>query len=335
MPAENITVGYNLLKDSITNTSVFGLDWILPTFLIVIVCIIITRDINKWKIIAFPTSILLGIAGLWTNPVIIILLGLVFAVETISTQTIGNVIDTLRNKKEKAIIREELGRRKREDIKRLIKKGQTNISELMNKDINKAIALTKGGFEGGFSRYIGLKRSEKTDIEKQIATDLAHQRMYARTNKLLGRAAKDYKVKKRLMEGIENDPNIARQYGEDTRRQIFGLTGRKLFNQSGSPELINPIPKGKWSERLTKETIDRAYRPFIRTRGDKQTALKPKYVKEKRGIYADIIQKELQRQAEIKRMAKGYNKIRDFLRGRKVRGTIINKKKKELERILQ
>lgn len=224
MAAENITVAYSLLKESIVNTSPFGLDWLLPTFLIIIICVTITRDINKWKIMAFPVSILLGIIGLWTAPVIIILLALVFAVETISTQTIGNVIDVLRNKKEKAIIREELGKARRKTIQDRIKRGITDVNYILNRDITRSIAETKTGFSG----YMGRKQPFGYDPTLQYAAERDIKAEKTRRNRTKRRRRRKRKREKRhIWKKHNTTENKTKKEGNDrmkkTRGTIFYL----------------------------------------------------------------------------------------------------------------
>lgn len=183
----NITTGLELLKNSVENITIFGISDIAPTALIPIICVMITRDIQKWKILAFPVTILLHIIGIEQNLLVMIIAGMMFVIENVSLQLIGELLDVVRGKKR---IKEELKmlkgaekQHKRKMVKSLsieevreairkgtrmtrMKKGESIIQSIYEKEPEKR--RVKIGSKGkGLVREVGdmIKGVEQTSIK--------------------------------------------------------------------------------------------------------------------------------------------------------------------------
>lgn len=92
--AGNISMGWDYLQNSISNTHVLGQSWIIPLMLTVLILLVLTRDITKWAIYAFPVSLLLSIFGIGLPMIFIIILGIICFVSLLSTDGLARVIDS-------------------------------------------------------------------------------------------------------------------------------------------------------------------------------------------------------------------------------------------------
>jgi len=92
------TPDWSYMTDAFKNTYILGSGWILPLIMTFIVIIMITRDINKWKILMFPFLVLWNIIGIPVNLVIMIFAGLVFVIEALSTEMGGNLLTSITEK---------------------------------------------------------------------------------------------------------------------------------------------------------------------------------------------------------------------------------------------
>lgn len=168
----NITVAYDMLKGSITQVNVFGISWIIPTIIIVITLVLITRDIQKWKILTLPVSILYYLVGIKTSWVIMFAAAIIFAVESLSIQAIGNIADIIRGKPQRRMVERELKKHQQSIIKKNIKAGLTNWKDIVSGDIYKATQKARGAttLGGHLGRIIprGYKGESHEPIEGGI-----------------------------------------------------------------------------------------------------------------------------------------------------------------------
>lgn len=241
--AENITAAYTLLKESLTQTTVFGIEWIVPTIALIILLTIITRDVNKWKILAFPSSIILHILGLKQSYIIMMILAIVMGVEAVSLQTIGNIIDVIRGKKEKEMVRKELEDMQKEHIRSRAKLGLTKVEDLLSKDISKAIARTRYGRAGSFAGTMGkirprgeeyeLQREAKTELRKR---DLLMGKLDEKTGKRKGGLLRKIAIaearqgKRELADEILEKVARGKEIGEE-EKQVLEMWGQSPFTK--------------------------------------------------------------------------------------------------------
>lgn len=85
--------GFGILNSITINTTVFNIEWILSTALIFLTLLIITRDINKWKILAFPTTVMWHIIGIKPSFLMYAITAILFVIEALSLEIIGNLVE--------------------------------------------------------------------------------------------------------------------------------------------------------------------------------------------------------------------------------------------------
>lgn len=91
-----IQTGYQLLKDVLLNTIVFDVTWLASIILTGLTLLILTRDWQKWKTLAFPVMMGWHIAGVPPFIIAYIASGIVFAIESFSLQTITGLLSTIK-----------------------------------------------------------------------------------------------------------------------------------------------------------------------------------------------------------------------------------------------
>lgn len=125
-----ITQGFELLSSAVTDTFVFNISWLISIVFVFFTLLIITRDTNKWKGLAFPVTILWHVVGITPSFLFYILTGIVFIIDALSINTIGNVISAIvtgtkkvsgnpERTKVKNMMSREYDRRRKKDLKNL------------------------------------------------------------------------------------------------------------------------------------------------------------------------------------------------------------------------
>lgn len=84
-----------LWTQTFQQTSIFGFVELISIPIIIISLALITRDLQKWKTLAFPVAVGWYISGIRMHFLILIILALMFIIEVISLQTLGNILDTI------------------------------------------------------------------------------------------------------------------------------------------------------------------------------------------------------------------------------------------------
>lgn len=96
------TPDITLVQEMFTYARILGQSWIVPTIITFLTMAIITRDVEKWKILAFPVWAGWWIVGVRANGItsflIFTILAIMFVIELLSTQVIGNWIQPLRRR---------------------------------------------------------------------------------------------------------------------------------------------------------------------------------------------------------------------------------------------
>jgi len=91
-------IDFSLLSNISNNTNIAGTDIILGFIFIILSMLLITRDVEKWKILAFPLAIGFTVAGINISPVIVIITAIIFTIEGLSLQVIASLVDTISDK---------------------------------------------------------------------------------------------------------------------------------------------------------------------------------------------------------------------------------------------
>ena len=88
------TPDFTAIKEALTQTWTLGTEWIIPLVIALLVMAVITKNTDKWKILALPVFALERIIGMPVHFILITIEGILFVVETMSTQVVGNLIGT-------------------------------------------------------------------------------------------------------------------------------------------------------------------------------------------------------------------------------------------------
>lgn len=86
------TPDLSLFQQAFTYTEVYGMNWVIPSILVFLTLIMITRDYNRWKILALPTLLAWKIAGLPTSIVLLIIATIVYVQESLNLEVFGNFL---------------------------------------------------------------------------------------------------------------------------------------------------------------------------------------------------------------------------------------------------
>lgn len=115
---------FSYVQEIFKYTYTFGLAWLVPLALMFLAMLVITRDTEKWKIMAFPMSILfwaMGMNGSAMWLLIMIIAGVIFVIEALSTQVIGNIIQSVVGKKVDRPLTKKIEQQKIGDLARRVR----------------------------------------------------------------------------------------------------------------------------------------------------------------------------------------------------------------------
>lgn len=87
-----IDLGFTLLKNIFVDTYIFNIDWLLSAVITFLSLLWLSKDPNEWKTLAFPVMVGWHIAGLSPFFLLYIATAMMYAIESLSLQTIGQVI---------------------------------------------------------------------------------------------------------------------------------------------------------------------------------------------------------------------------------------------------
>lgn len=87
-------MAYNneIIRVLFSNTELFYVNWAVSLLLVFLTVVMITRDIEKWKSLAFPVALMYTIAGMPISLPIVFVLSLIFVQSAVSMQLIGNLV---------------------------------------------------------------------------------------------------------------------------------------------------------------------------------------------------------------------------------------------------
>ena len=83
--------GFDFIKDAFINTNLFGADWIIPLATIFMTLLLITRDYENWKVLAFPVGTAYQIIGLHVGFIILAIAGTIFVISSGSVKVLGSI----------------------------------------------------------------------------------------------------------------------------------------------------------------------------------------------------------------------------------------------------
>lgn len=87
-----IELGLELIKTVIQDTYIFNISWIISAVLTMLTLLIITKDYNKWKTLAFPVMVGWHISGVTPFILLYMFGAIMFAIESLSVQVISGLL---------------------------------------------------------------------------------------------------------------------------------------------------------------------------------------------------------------------------------------------------
>lgn len=87
----NDTTAFEMIADTFIHTNVFGVEYIIPFVIVVMTLVLITRNIYKWSILAFPVLVGWHVIGLRNSIILYVLSGIAFVISSMSTEVIGSM----------------------------------------------------------------------------------------------------------------------------------------------------------------------------------------------------------------------------------------------------
>lgn len=91
------TADWGLITNALQLSNIAGASWVVPLIIVFLIMLIITRDVEKWKIMAFPIMAGLKVVGIPRDyPMVwllfIMLAGIIFVMESMAHQVLGKVL---------------------------------------------------------------------------------------------------------------------------------------------------------------------------------------------------------------------------------------------------
>lgn len=181
-----IQAGFDLLKNAFLGWTPFNITWAFSIIAVVLTMAILTRDFNKWKQLFLPVMISWHIAGITPHFLMYIIGTLLFILENISIEQLGQLAEVTTRNISSALDNTYWRKtRERNELKRdLIKSGWKNKikdyqeGKIINMTMDEITELTNLGItrkkpkakltQGGFLELADAKRT----ASKGITTDM-------------------------------------------------------------------------------------------------------------------------------------------------------------------
>ena len=90
--ASNETAAWTIVQEVFKDSLVFNIDWLIVIFIVFISMLLITRNIQKWKVLALPVTLAWSIAGLKPSLLWYIIITIIFGVESLSIDMLGSLV---------------------------------------------------------------------------------------------------------------------------------------------------------------------------------------------------------------------------------------------------
>ena len=91
-------LGADTIKDMVNHTSLLGDFNIIPIFIIILTILILTRDISRMQVVAFPVALLWNTVGLRVPMYILVLTALLLIMQIIGSTTMTTVIEAIKTR---------------------------------------------------------------------------------------------------------------------------------------------------------------------------------------------------------------------------------------------
>jgi len=90
------TPDFSAISELFTETWTLGTEWLIPLAVAIVAMVFITRDVEKWKILMLPMVVAERIIGMPVHFLIMAFAGIMFVVEAMSTQVVGNMMSAVK-----------------------------------------------------------------------------------------------------------------------------------------------------------------------------------------------------------------------------------------------
>lgn len=114
-----MAIDYTFFTTALRDTIYFNISWLFNLVATGITLLIITKDVERWKTLAFPITVAWHIAGLAPSILVYFATALMFVITNLSMKTIGNIVSTINRKSE--MFKSELERQEKSNIRQKIK----------------------------------------------------------------------------------------------------------------------------------------------------------------------------------------------------------------------
>ena len=129
-----IEIGTAELINVFRNSNIFGVSWIIPIVLVLLTCVAITRDYNKWKTLVLPVATLWSAIGLNINYIILTGGAIMFVGSNLSVEVFGGILESVKKVVgiQGTIREDKIGQleRMRTERKRIFRLGKENVNKL-------------------------------------------------------------------------------------------------------------------------------------------------------------------------------------------------------------
>lgn len=115
-----MAVDFGVWTEIFTYTYIAGVRWLLPIMLTLIACLLISRDMEKWKIMAFPLLVMQKLMGIDVHFILLSATAILFVIEALSTEFVGNIL--LASKKIVAEGTTQAKRKERKELQEMLDK---------------------------------------------------------------------------------------------------------------------------------------------------------------------------------------------------------------------
>lgn len=214
-----LQLGFDLIRETFTQTTIFGVNWILALLATVIILVLINgRNWSGYKATLLPATICIHILGLTPSILQYTIGALLMVIETMSLEMLGNIAETTTN----------LGRRTVESVGMIssriydrdtYKEVRQKPTDIMKKGyLDRLEAMTKKKLTVGFDKE---GKAITKDIIDEDALEKARKQGYRGTG--FGALGASLRADKRLTEDQQMAYNQLRDMSFDEKRRIKAL----------------------------------------------------------------------------------------------------------------
>lgn len=134
----NLTIATDMATSVFTNTRITNIEWAISIFIVLLTMLLLTTDYNKWKILALPVTIIWHIVGITPNFLWYLFVSILFIIEALSLQTVGNLLNAVNIKG-----RTEIDRAKNQIGRELARRQKRSLAKISTEELAKKLEEAK------------------------------------------------------------------------------------------------------------------------------------------------------------------------------------------------